>query len=98
MSNLGTQKGGRSSSRPGRFARGEIPYVMSINNYHCSVLVSMTLLFFIVNFHGCVPRPIIMPYNIGFFQHRLTEHAAFEEYIPRDGRGFVVFMTVKYTE
>jgi len=58
----------------------------------------MTLLFIIANFRSYVPRPIIMPYNIGFFQHRLTKRAALEEYIPRDGRGFVVFMTVKYTE
>jgi len=71
---------------------------MSINNYHYKVLVSVTLLFIIVNFHVYVPASTLMPYNIGFFQHRFTKRAAFEEDIPRDGRGFVVFMTVKHTE
>ena len=71
---------------------------MSTNDYHYSVLVSMILLFIIMNFHGCVPAPALVTYNNGFFQRGFTNRTAFEEDIPRPGRVFVVFMTVKYTE
>jgi hypothetical protein len=45
---------------------------------------------FTLTFHSRVPVSPLIPFNIKFIQRGFTERAAFEERIPRVGRGFTV--------
>jgi hypothetical protein len=53
------------------------------------------LLFIYFDFQRLYFLSPLIPYNINFVQRRLTEHTAFEGYIPCTGLGFTVLYLCK---